>query len=302
MSAVLLGEFAALGAAVTWAVAPILYRHALFNVKPISANIVRLASNAVVLVVILFAFGKAGVLASLPADALVVAAASGVLGLGLGDTLYLYSIKKFGVAWAVPLGCTYPLFSLLLATLLLGQPVTAVAVAGAVVIVFGIWLLSREKEDAVAGAGKFPFRAVALSLAPAVVWAVSVMLMDVAMKTPGVNSLDANYALVTTRIAVMAAVIVGLAPVVDRERGFLKVKRRVLIELCVGGLVANALGWLLMNYSLLNVVASQAVPISSTTPLFAAVAGFTLFREKLTRNNALGAVMIVAGIVLIFIV
>jgi len=100
----------------------------------------------------------------------------------------------------------------------------------------------------------------------------------------------------------MAVVIVGLAPVVDRAHGFLKVKRRTMIELCVGGLVANAAGWLLMNYSLLNVVASQAVPISSTTPLFAAIAGFMLFREKLTRNNALGAVMIVAGIVLIFIV
>ena len=67
-------------------------------------------------------------------------------------------------------------------------------------------------------------------------------------------------------------------------------------------MVANALGWVLMNYSLLNVVASQAVPISSTTPLFAALAGFMLFHEKLTKNNTLGAVLIVAGIALIFIV
>lgn len=300
MSAVLLGMFAALGAAVAWAVAPILYRHALFNVKPISANIVRITSNAVVLLVVLFVLGKAGALMSLPAEVLMIAAVNGILGLGVGDTLYLYTIKKFGVAWAVPLGCTYPLFSLVLATLLLGQPVTAGAALGAVVIVFGIWILSRGKKD-VDTHSKFPLRAIAVSLVPAIVWGVSVLLMDVALMVPGMESLDANYALVTMRILVMGAVIAGLAPLIDRERGFLKVKKRIVIELCIGGLVANAVGWVLMNYSLLNVAASQAVPISSTAPLFAMLAGFILLHEKITWKSGLGAVTIVAGIVLIFV-
>ena len=72
--------------------------------------------------------------------------------------------------------------------------------------------------------------------------------------------------------------------------------------LCIGGLVANGLGWLLMNYSFLNIAESQAVPISSTTPLFSAIAGFAFFREKMTRNNIMGAVLVVVGTVLIFIV
>ena len=62
----MIGEFAALGAAVTWAVAPILYKKALSGVSPVSANIVRCASNAAVLVVILVVSGLAGVLARLP--------------------------------------------------------------------------------------------------------------------------------------------------------------------------------------------------------------------------------------------
>jgi drug/metabolite transporter (DMT)-like permease len=302
MSTVILGEFAALGAAISWAVAPILYRRALFKMKPISANIVRCASNAAVLVIILFAFGKAGAIASLPIEAVVIIVASGVIGLGIGDTLYMIGLNSVGVARAVPLAATYPLFSLMWATML-GEPVTVTAVLGAFVILLGIWLLSREKgENATGAKGKLAFRGVIASLATAVAWSVSITLMNVAVTVTSVNSLDANYAVVTTRIAAIAVFMLALSPVLDRNHGFLKVKRSTLIELCVGGLVANGVGWLLMNYSFLNILEAQAVPISSTTPLFSTIAGFALFHEKMTANNTLGAIIIVAGIILIFMV
>ncbi len=116
---------------------------------------------------------------------------------------------------------------------------------------------------------------------------------------PFIGQLGGNSAHVGLAMGVF---MLALSPLLDRDRGFLKVKRRTLIELCVGGLIANAVGWLLMNYSFLNILEAQAVPISSTTPLFSTLAGFALFHEKITKNNALGAVVIVAGIILIFIV
>jgi uncharacterized membrane protein len=302
MSAVILGEFAALGAAISWAVAPILYRRALFNMKPMSANIVRCASNAAVLVFILLAFGKAGALLSLPMEVLVITVVSGVIGLGIGDTLYMIGLNSVGVSRAVPLAATYPLFSLGW-TVLLGEPVTVTAVSGAFVILVGIWLLSRERgESGTDAKGKRAFRGVIVSLATAVVWSVSITLMDVAVTMPSVNNIDANYAVVTMRIAAIAVFLLALSPALDREHGFLKVKRSTFIELCVGGLVANGVGWILMNYSFWNVLEAQAVPISSTTPLFSAITGFLLFHEKMTVNNTLGAIIIVAGIFLIFMV
>jgi drug/metabolite transporter (DMT)-like permease len=57
-----------------------------------------------------------------------------------------------------------------------------------------------------------------------------------------------------------------------------------------------------MNYSFLNIAEAQAVPISSTTPLFSTLAGFVFFREKMTRDNTLGALLVVAGVVLICVV
>jgi DME family drug/metabolite transporter len=302
MSTVLIGEFAALGAAVSWAAAPILYRRALFKTKPVSANIVRCASNAAVLLFILLALGKAGALASLPLEVVAVTVVSGVIGLGIGDTLYMIGLKSVGVAKAVPLASTYPLFSLLWATFLLGEPITVPAVLGASAILFGIWLLSRAKgESAADDRGKSAFKGLAASLATAIIWSVSITLMDVAVTFPGVNGIDANFAIVTMRIAVMSVFMLALSPILDRDRGFLKIKRSTLIELCVGGLVANGVGWLLMSYSFLNILESQAVPISSATPLFSAVAGFALFHEKVTAKTALGAIVIVFGIFLIFL-
>jgi drug/metabolite transporter (DMT)-like permease len=302
MSAVLLGEVAALGAAVCWAVAPILYRQALFKTNPLSANIVRCASNAAVMVVFLFMFGWAGVLARLPPIVIVVTVVSGLVGLGLGDTLYLYALRSVGVSRAVPLAATYPLFSLVWATALLGQPLAATAVVGAVVILVGIWLLSRERGDStIHFTGKLVLTGVVVSLLTAVVWSVSITLMDVAVTMPGVDSLAANYAVLTTRIGAMAVFLLMLVPLIDKKRSFLKMKRKTVIQLCIGGLVANAVGWLLMNYSFLNILEAQAVPISSTTPLFSAFAGFALFREKFSLNTLLGAVVVVVGVVLIFI-
>jgi drug/metabolite transporter (DMT)-like permease len=57
-----------------------------------------------------------------------------------------------------------------------------------------------------------------------------------------------------------------------------------------------------MNYSFLNILSAQVVPISSTKPIFSAFAGFLLFKEKSTLSSILGAVVAVVGVVLIFMV
>jgi drug/metabolite transporter, DME family len=301
MDSVLIGEFAAIGAAFCWAVAPLLYRQALFKAKPIAANIVRCSTNAAVMLIALFALGKWGALASLPLNVMLIVIVSGIIGLGIGDTLYLYGLKTVGVSRAVPLSATYPLFTLIWATLLLGEPVTITAIAGAVVILAGIWLLSREKTDDKAK-GKLVLTGLLASLATAVIWSVSLSLMDIVVKMPEVGTLDANYAMITLRIASIAGFLLLLSPLLERERSFLKVSRNTAIGLCVGGLIANAFGWLLMNYSFTATVSTQAVPISSITPLFSASAGFLLFREKATVSRVFGAIVVVVGVVLIFIV
>jgi drug/metabolite transporter (DMT)-like permease len=118
----------------------------------------------------------------------------------------------------------------------------------------------------------------------------------------GINGLDANYAIVTLRIASIAMLLTAFSPFIDRGHGFLKIGKKAIVLLCAGGLIANGLGWILMNYSFLFTSETTAVPISSTSPLFAALAGFLFFREKATLLTILGVISVVAEIIIIFMV
>lgn len=302
MSATILAQSAGIVAAVCWAAAPIIYRRAMFNTTPIAANTIRCVSTSVVMFLVLLILGKAGVLTSLPFEVVVLTIVSGILGLIVGDTFYMLGLRSVGVSVAGPLASTYPLFSMIWSVMFLGQTITMNAIAGSLIIVAGIWLLSygRKQETAIKK-GKFMLTGVAAAMATSFVWSFSIILMDIAMGIPGVETLDANYALLVVRILAMALIMLAITPLADRKGAVVKMKRRTVLELCAAGVVANGIGWLLMNYSLM-VLDSQAIIISSTTPLFSTIAAFVLFHEKATWNRIAGAIVVVIGVTLIFMV
>ena len=299
----MIGELSALGAAICWTISAIMYKRALFKAKPVSANIVRLVCTSIILVACLAIIGKFGALINLPAYAVVLACFSGIIGLGFGDTLYMMSLKLIGVARAVPITCIYPLFNLLWAVFLVREPITLGVILGAVTIVFGIWFLKQETEAGTVGTEKkILVKGVAYALATAVIWSVSIAMIDIAVTLPETNSLDHAIGINTIRITTIAVSLLILSPIVDRDLGFLKMQRRTLAALIIGGIVALGLGWFLLTYSFINTLESKAVPISSTTPLFSTLSGIAFLHEKVTAKNAVGSIMIVVGIFLIFIV
>ena len=299
----MMDELAALGAAICWTVSAILYKEALLKTKPVSANIVRLVCTSIILVACLAIIGKFGVLMNLPACAVVLACVSGIIGLGFGDTLYMMSLKLIGVARAVPITCTYPLFNLLWAVFLVKEPITLSVVLGAITIVFGIWLLRQETDAGTAETEKkILVKGVAYALATAVMWSVSITMIDMAVTLPETSSLDHALAINTIRVTAIAVSLLVAAPIIDRDSGFLKMQRKTLAALIFGGIVALGLGWFLLTYSFINTLESRAVPISSTTPLFSTLSGIVFLHEKVTARNAVGSIMIVVGIFLIFTV
>ncbi len=299
----MIGELAALGAAICWTISAMMYKEALLKAKPVSANIVRLVCTSIILVACLAIIGKFGVLMNLPAYAVVLACVSGIIGLGFGDTLYMMSLKLIGVARAVPITCVYPLFNLLWAVFLVEEPITLSVILGAVTIVFGIWLLRQETDAGTAETEKkILVKGVAYALATAVMWSVSITMIDMAVTLPETSSLDHALAINTIRVAAIAVSLLVSAPIIDRGFGFLKMQRKTLAALIFGGIVALGLGWFFLTYSFTNTSESRAVPISSTTPLFSTLSGIVFLHEKVTARNAVGSIMIVVGIFLIFTV
>jgi drug/metabolite transporter, DME family len=297
----MLGELAALGTAISWTVSAVLYRRALADTKPLQANIVRLSCTSLLLVAFVVAIGKSTVFTSLPLYAVALSSLSGLVGLGLGDTLYMVSLKQIGVSRAVPISCTYPLFSLLFALLIQPKTVGLGVTIAAVAIVFGIWLLAKEEEpDKGIEQKGFRTKGALFALGAAIVWAVSITMINAAVTLHETSTLDSALVLNTIRVVSVAVFLLASTPLTDRRFTFTKVQRKSLVLLVLGGLVALGLGWFLLAYSFLFISEAQAVPISSTTPLFAVVSGMIFLRERITVRNVAGTLVIVFGIFILF--
>jgi drug/metabolite transporter (DMT)-like permease len=295
----MIGELAALGAAVSWTISALFYRKALEGAKPISANIIRLAVTGGLLLLVVAIVGRLGVLTGISMELFVLAAVSGIIGLGIGDTLYLVSLKSIGVSRAVPLTCIYPLFSLLWAVLVFGEQITVTVALGAIVIVLGVLFLSRSPQTN-AREGRKALLGVVIAVATALLWSVSISLMNLAVKE--VPDLDHAFIVSTVRVAAIGGLMLAVSPIIDRRMGFLRMGRKTAAASIVGGVFALGVGWFLLSYSFTLTSQAISVPISSTTPLFSTLAAVLLLREKATVRNSLGSIMIVLGIFLLFLV
>jgi DME family drug/metabolite transporter len=297
----LIGELAALGAAITWTFSSVFYRKALSVANPFQANLIRFTSVSIVLVAFFVAVGKIGILVSLPISVSAITILSGVIGLVLGDTLYMFALRAVGIARAVPICYTYPLFNVLIAVVINGERITTFVAFGAVCIVFGTWLISSKKahsDTMVRTASRMGY---GVAVSAAIIWSVSIALVNYAVTSPGVIGLDGILAVTSVRLLSTWIVLLALAPVFDREFEFIKVCWQTWLILASGGLVALALGGYLLSFSFLYTQAARAVPISSTTPFFSVVAGIAILHETVTPRLILGSLIIVLGIFLLFV-
>lgn len=298
----MLGELAALGAALCWTLSAALYKVALSDAKPVSANISRCISTTIFLVACLVVTRRLGHLITLQNRALILAGLSGVVGLCIGDSMYMLSLKLIGVSRAVPVTCTYPLFAMFLEAVFLGENVTLFLLLSGIFIVTGIWLISRGKNESSSLTREVLFKGISVALFTAVVWSVSIILMDNAQKLSELPVADAALVVNAVRMFATTSLFLALSPLIDRKFLFAKLKRGTWIILALGGIVALGLGWFLLTVSLSYIQPSRAVPISSISPLFATFFGALLLKEKVSLKIFAGSVMVVLGTAGVFVV
>ena len=297
----MIGELAALAAALCWTVSAALYKVALSDAKPVSANISRCISTTVFFIACLGVTERVQYLAALRLDSLLLAGVSGIIGLCVGDTLYMLSLKLVGVSRAVPVTCTYPLFTMLFEALFFSNQITLFVLLGAVLIIVGIWLISQGKGKLTGMARSVLFRGILVAFVTAVAWGMSIAFMDKALLLSELAALDAAFVVNTVRLSATTLSLLAISPFFDRQFGFLKLKRRTWVILALGGIVALGLGWVLLAVSLLDIPASYAVPISSVSPLFATLSGAFLLKERVTARIFVGSIFIVSGTFVLFV-
>lgn len=137
------GEFYSTLTALTWATAVILFRRAGDSMPPVALNLFKGLLGLVLSVLTMVALGIPFVPAGVTATDVALLFVSGLVGVGIADTLFFMALNRLGAARLAIVDCTYSPFVMLASWIYLGEPVSpwlgpAVLLMGAAIVV-GAW-------------------------------------------------------------------------------------------------------------------------------------------------------------------
>ncbi|MBC7236296.1 MAG: DMT family transporter [Chloroflexi bacterium] len=221
------------------------------------------------------------------------------LGGVLGSACNVYALKIMGVGRAFPITNANPLFTVLFAYLLLGERIEPIMIPGTLLVIAGVYLISRPRRHSVATIGEPPLTlqqillGTSMALAAALFWGLNAVILAPGLK--GINPIVANSVRVPT-VAVLSSAIAALRGEWDAVRGLNR--RQVLIFLFIGT-VGYAGTSTLYVASVQHIGPSLSAVIGTTAPLFALPLSMALLGERPTRATLLGTLLTIAGILLV---
>lgn len=180
-------DLPALLTAVIWAWASIMYGDFMKRMHPLTVNFLRMLYASVVLLIPAMVLGLnyGAIWGSL----------SGLLSLVIGDSLYLFSINYSGVSIAAPASYTYIPLTVLFAVFL-GEPLTITKLMASILLIPGVYLLSRG------GGSRREIKGLFLGLAAAVAWSAGQTMIKIA-DIAGLNPISIAF----TRVAAAGIVL-----------------------------------------------------------------------------------------------
>ncbi|MGA2285782.1 MAG: DMT family transporter [Dehalococcoidia bacterium] len=293
------GEGKALLAAALWAIAGIVFAAQIRRVSPLALNFIRcLAATAFVCLLIPFT-GASGEIRSASAATIVTMVATGVLSTAFGDSLFFFALPALGASLAVPVSSSvYPLLTLFIAAVALGEKITVTIVFGSLLVVLGIFLLLSQTRPAVVAApvderrrNAFDKRvAVLLLIAAAAFYTTSTVWLRV-----GTGNLGPTSAGVLRTGAAGVFLLSTLRPL----EGSPRFDFRSAAWVAVAGVIGLGLGSLFYIAAVEEAGAGKTAVLTSTMPLFNLPLAVLFLKERVTPRIILGTITCVAGISLI---
>ena len=209
------------------------------------------------------------------------------LATGASWLCYFKALQLGDVNKVVPIDKSSTVLTILLAFLLLGEPIGLFQGIGVVLIGAGTFLMIEKKPDASSGAvqGKgwmlYAFGSAIFASLTAILGKIGIQ---------GVES-NLGTAVRTGVVLVMAWVMVL---VTGKAKEVRQVPGREMIFICLSGIATGA-SWLCYYRALQDGPASVVAPIDKLSILVTVAFSYLVFRERLTRRSGLGLVLIVAG-------
>lgn len=292
----MIGELSGLGSAASWAAISTIMRQHSQHLTPIITNGLRCIFAALALAVLLAISGQMGELAALPVAGVVAIVVSGVLGQAVGDGLFISSLKLIGASRALPVSNIHPILTMVLAMVILREPVTWTVLGGGLMVLGGVYLVAfpfgplRQIGHLVTTQDR---RGLLLAVGAAGCWSLSTIVLKTALDT--VPLLPANV----IRMSTAAALLIGLEVVLERGHIPRGLPRRSLVIMAIAG-VLNAFSSTLFLTAVHYAGAAKAAVLVATSPLFGLPMSVVVLKERVNRRIISGTLLAVLGVALVF--
>lgn len=235
--------------------------------------------------------------AFLPITAVFLLSTSVLLGSVIGDTIYLWSQQRIGVSYAFPIAMSFPIITFFLTVGFLNEPFILSRLAGAIIAVIGIILISNEqnKDQKNSDAPKaLDVLGILGAVLTAFLYAIGTTVLQV-----GIEDVDP----IAGNLVRMIAGSIAFVPMVAVARlGGMKIPaQKATIRVVIAGFFGMAIGSLFYVSAVAMVGAAIMSVISSTAPLFAIPVSVLLLKERVTSIAGVGILATIAGVVLVVI-
>lgn len=276
--------FFALGSAMFAGLTAILAKIGIENVNSTLATALRTVVVLVFSWVMVFIVGSQSGIGDISGRTLLFLVLSG-LATGASWLCYFRALQLGDVNKVTPIDKSSTVLTILLAFILLGEPISLPKAAGVVGIGAGTLLMVSKKEtqSEVKGGKWFIY---------ALLSAVFASLTSIFGKI-GVENVDSNLgtAIRTIVVLVMAWLMVFIT---GEQKGLRQISRKSWIFLILSGFATGG-SWLCYYRALQDGPASVVVPIDKLSILVTIFFSRVVLKEKLSRRAAVGLVLIVLG-------
>lgn len=276
--------FFAFGSALFAGLTAVLAKIGIENVNSTLATAVRTAVVLVFSWLMVFIVGSQDGIGSISARTLLFLVLSG-LATGASWLCYFRALQLGDVNKVAPIDKSSTVLTILLAFILLGEPISLPQVAGVVCIGAGtLMMIARTQEGGAVKSSRW--------LIYALLSAVFASLTSIFGKI-GVEDVESNLgtAIRTAVVLVMAWLMVFIT---GEQKGIRLISRRSWLFLILSGLATGA-SWLCYYRALQDGPASVVVPIDKLSILVTIIFSGVVLKEKLTRRAAAGMVLILIG-------
>ncbi len=280
----MIGELYALAAAFCWSVAAVFYKKGI-GAGAIPAVLIR-TFFAMLFLLILYLILRGGNF-----DFTLMGFAflnlGGLLRLILGGAAYMKGIENISISRFIPILFTFPLLTVLLSALFLHETISLDVVTGTVLIVTGVWILSRGHSS---GGEKNIKLGISFGVLAAFLYAFSI----VATKT-GLNDVDAFQSALISMPVPLAMLYLAYSKNHGSSAIFM-FRKEAYILLGLGGIAGMGFGSYFFFVSLQMIGAAKATGLAAITPFISSMMALVTLKEKISLELVIGTTATIAGI------